>query len=189
MKEASYTASIKAYEEALNALHRQDGGDDESKDRESDVYLELGRTFLADGKPGPALSFLEKSLLLTSVSNLTQHAAEHYLYIGEAHADLGASEPARRFLSKAAILAEEYGTPETRWRALHKLALVQKAGGHLTECARTLEKCIETIERLRSQYLPESTKISMLSSKERPYADMVTLLCRAEPDDGVDPHA
>lgn len=180
VKGASYTASIEAYEEALNALNRQDGGDGESKDRESDVYLELGRALLADRKPGPALSFLEKSLLLTSVSNLTQHAAEHYLYIGEAHVDLGTLELASRFLSKAATLAEKYDTPETRWRALHKLALVQRSGGHLTKCAQTLQTCIETIERLRSQYLPESTKISMLSPKEKPYADMVALLCRTE---------
>jgi tetratricopeptide (TPR) repeat protein len=180
-RDASYAASIRTYEAALSTLYGQDGGDDESKDRESDVYLELGRTLLLDQNPGRALYFLEKSLLLTSVSNLTQHAAEHYLYIGEAHADLGTSASAERFLSKAAMLAEEYGTPDTRWRALHKLVLVQKADGRITECEQTLARCIDTIERLRSQYLPEATKISMLSAKERPYADMVALLCRSEP--------
>lgn len=180
VREDSYRPSIEIYEEALLTLNRQPAGDAESKDRESDLYLELGRALLLDQKPGPALSFLEKSLLLTSVSNLSYHAAEHYLYIGEAHADLGASEPAERFLSKAAKLAEDYGTPETRWRALYRQALVQKADGRTAEAEGMLRRCIETIERLRSQYLPEATKVSMLSPKERPYEDLITLLCRSE---------
>jgi CHAT domain len=46
----------------------------------------------------------------------------------------------------------------------------------------TLERCIETVERLRSQSLPEPTKISMLSPKEGPYEDMVVLLCRSLSD-------
>ncbi len=188
-QEASYVPSLRAYEDALKALNRQDGGDDESRDRESDTYLELGRALLSDQKPGPALSFLEKSLLLTSASNLAQHTAEHYLYIGEAHANLGALEPAERFLSKAGAIAEEYETPETRCRALHKLALVQKDDNRVPESLETLSKCIEVIERLRSQYLPESTKISMLSSKERPYADIVAMLCRSESSGTVDPDA
>jgi tetratricopeptide (TPR) repeat protein len=187
-KETSYALSIGAYQEALSMLNGQDG-DAESKDREADLYLEFGRVLLLDRKPGPALSFLEKSLVLTSVSNLRHHAAEHYLYIGEAHADLGASEPAERFLAKAAALAEQYGTPETHWRALHKLALIEKDQNRIPESLETFGKCIETIERLCSQYLPEATKISMLSLKEKPYTDIVALLCRPGPNGNAYPDA
>lgn len=150
------------------------------RDRESDVYLELGRTLFLDGKPDAALGFLKKALLLTSVPNLTHHAAVHYLYLGEAYAKLGDPRFAERFLEKAVELAERYAAPETRWRALHKLALVLIDEGRQREGAHTLKRCIETIEQLRSQYLPESLKISLLSSKERPYEDMVTLLCSPE---------
>jgi hypothetical protein len=127
---------------------------------------------------GAALRLLQKSLLLTSTTNLVQHAAAHYLYIGQAYAGLGLAQRAENFLWKAVEFADQYGTPETRWRALHTLALVQREDGRLTECIETLEGCIETVERLRAQYLPEPTKISMLSSKEGPYEDMVVLLCR-----------
>jgi tetratricopeptide (TPR) repeat protein len=189
--EGGYAEAIRSYEQALHTLDRLFEGDlqnlrfsdtQDFRDRESDVYLELGRTLLLDRKFGAALRTLKKSLLFTTAANLAHHAAVHYLYIGEGYAGLSRVHLAERFFGKAIEFADRYGTPETRWRALHKLALVRRDDGRLSECVSTLSTCIETIERLRSQYLPEATKISMLSSKEKPYEDIIVLLCQALSD-------
>jgi len=189
IRENGYDEAMAAYAQALNTLDRlfeaglQDvrfSDTQDLRDREADVYLEMGRTLVLDQKLGAAIRLLKKSLLLTSEANLAHHAAVHYLYIGEAYAGLCRTQYAERFLTRAVELADTYGTPETRWRALHKLALVQQADDRLPEALETLEKCIATIERLRSQYLPEATKISMLAAKEKPYEDtVVALLCRS----------
>jgi len=193
IRENRYDEALAAYAQALNTLDRlfeaglQDvrfSDTQDLRDREADVYLEMGRTLVLDQKLGAGIRLLKKSLLLTSEANLAHHAAVHYLYIGGAYAGLGRTQYAERFLTKAVELADTYGTPETRWRALHKLALVQQADDRLPETLETLEKCIATIEQLRSQYLPEATKISMLATKERPYEDMiVALLSRSPLDD------
>lgn len=45
-----------------------------------------------------------------------------------------------------------------------------------------LKKCIEIIEQLRSQHLPEASKISMLELKDRPYEELVVGLCEPGSD-------
>lgn len=180
IRESDFGEAIRSYQDAIDDLNRMEYGTGDSKDRESDVYLELGRTFMLDDKPQVAISFLEKSLLLTGVSNLLHHGAEHYLYLGEAHAGLQRRGWAEKYLRKALDLSEEYGNLETHWRVLHGLARLQLDNGRKAEAESTLKSCVDTIERLRSQVLPESTKVSMLSPKERPYRDLITMLCKAE---------
>ena len=184
--EGSYEYARRTYQSALDMLNGVEGGDRDVADRKSDVYLELGRTLLLDEKPGPALSFLEKALLLTSAFNLLQHAAIHYLYIGEAYTRLGNLPEAERYFRKATQIAQEYGTPETLWQSLYRLALVQEANGRLTECKETLRASIKIIEALRSQYLPEAMKISMISGKEEPYEKLVGILCQFSLDGAGD---
>lgn len=184
-----YGPAFRAYEDALRVLSddllqgvvetsEDQELEEEARDRESDVYLERGRTMLLDGRPVPALEELEKALSMTSERNLLQHAAAHHLYVGEAYAGIaGRSADAEKALRDAARFAESYATPETEWRALHELARVQKNSGRATEAIDTLKRCVATIERLRSQYLPESLKISMLSLKEGAYEDLIVGLC------------
>jgi len=122
---------------------------------------------------------LERSLSLASDKNIAQHAAAHYLYVGEAQAKSGRADDGETSLQTAADLAESYGSPETRWRALFELAVLQGADGRILEARETLERCIAAIEGLRAQYLPEPFKISMLAAKEKAYEAMVKNLCRS----------
>lgn len=119
-----YSDALESYDSALTALN-----DLSERDRESDVYLEQGLTLILQDEAERALPLLQKALLLTSVPNLSHHAAVHYLYLGEAHRASGAPDAAEGFFATAAELAREYSTPETRWQALHKLALIAEEDG------------------------------------------------------------
>lgn len=169
--QGGYSGALNSYDEALSALDELS-----ERDRESDVYLERGLTLILQGESEQALPLLRKALLLTSVPNLSHHAAAHYLYLGEAHIANGEPEAAEGFFATAAELAHEYSTPETQWQALYKLALIAKGDGRLEECEELLARCISTIESLRSQYLPESLKIALLARKAEPYEDMALFL-------------
>ena len=187
--QGEYGSAFRAYGDALRVLNddllqgvvetSEDRElEEEARDRESDVYLERGRAVLLDKRPKTALEDLEKALSMTSERNLLQHAAVHYLYIGEANAKLvGHSTNAEEFLLTALRISEDYATPETGWRARLELARVQKSDERPAESIDTLKRCVDTIERLRSQYLPESLKISMLSLKEEVYEDLILGIC------------
>lgn len=166
-----YSGALSSYDEALSILDELS-----ERDRESDVYLEWGLTLILQNEAEQALPLLRKALLLTSVPNLSHHAAAHYLYLGEAHIASGEPEAAERFFTTAAELAQEYSTPETQWQALYKLALIAKDDTRPEECKELLERCIGTIESLRSQYLPESLKIALLARKAEPYESMALFL-------------
>ena len=176
-READPEEAFGAFGNALRVLKKAPAVGQEYTDRESDVYLGRGRTLFYQGAYDEALEDLERSLSSASDSNLAQHGAEHHLFVGEAQARSGKPE-AEASLRKAAELAEGYGVPETRWRALLELALVREAGGDGSGAIEDLRECIATIEGLRSQYLPEPFKISMLAAKERAYAAVVRSLCR-----------
>lgn len=177
-READPGEAFGAFGDALRVLKKAPGIDQEYTDRESDVYLGRGRTLSSQNKYDEALEDLERSRSSASDANLAQHGAEHHLFVGEAQARLGKPE-AEASLKQAAELAERYGVPETRWRALFALALVREAGGDDSGAIEDLRECIATIEGLRSQYLPEPFKISMLAAKERAYAAVVRSLCRS----------
>lgn len=166
-----YSGALSSYDEALSILDELS-----ERDRESDVYLEWGLTLILQNEAEQALPLLRKALLLTSVPNLSHHAAAHYLYLGEAHIASSEPEAAERFFTTAAELAQEYSTPETQWQALYKLALIAKDDTRPEECKELLERCIGTIESLRSQYLPESLKIALLARKAEPYESMALFL-------------
>lgn len=166
-----YSGALESYDEALGALD-----DLSERDRESDVYLEWGLTLILQGEVQQALPLLQKALLLTSVPNLSHHAAVHYLYLGEAHRAAGELDVAKDFFTTAAKLAHQYSTPETQWQALYKLALLAEEDERLEDCKDLLERCIGTIEGLRSQYLPESLKIALLARKAEPYENMALFL-------------
>jgi tetratricopeptide (TPR) repeat protein len=167
----NYPDALRAYDTALSVLKELS-----ERDRESDIYLERGLTLLLQDQAEQALPLLQKSLLMTSVPNISHHAAAHYLYLGEAHRASGGREAAADFFTTAAELAEEYSTPETRWQALHKLALIADEDGRPEQCKELLERCIGTIESLRAQYLPESLKIALLARKAEPYESMALFL-------------
>lgn len=174
-----YTASFEAFGDALRVLDLVPDEDRnrEHSDRESEVRLQRGRTRILDGDYDAAIEDLEKALSLSSPFNLVQHAGEHRLYLGEAHLELGDLPRARESLEEAVELAERHGTPETLWRGRYALAKILKAEGHSEESRDQLRGCIETIEQLRSQHLPESSKISMLDLKDRPYEELIVDLC------------
>jgi tetratricopeptide (TPR) repeat protein len=77
LQEATFVATFRAYDYALQLLHDEllqgvvaasedQGLEEDANDRESDVYLQRGRTLLLDGRPEPALEDLQKALSLTS---------------------------------------------------------------------------------------------------------------------------
>lgn len=166
-----YSDALGAYDKALTVLDELS-----ERDRESDVYLERGLTLILQDEAEQALPLLRKALLLTSVPNLSHHAAAHYLYVGEAHRASGEPGGGEGFFTTAAELAHAYSTPETQWQALYKLALIAEEDGRSEECKVLLERCIGTIESLRSQYLPESLKIALLARKTEPYEGMALFL-------------
>lgn len=172
-READLDDAFGAFDEALRVLGKVPSVDQEYTDRESDIYLGRGHTLLFRGEHEKALDDLERSLSLASEMNVAQHAAAHQLYIGQSQATLKRIADAEESLEKAAEMAERYGTPETRWRALYELAVVREADGRKSEAKEALAECISTIEGLRSQYLPEPFKISMLGAKEKAYEAMV----------------
>lgn len=144
--------------------------------------MERGRAHVLDGDYQDALEDFESALSLASDFALIQHAGEHHLYLGEARLELGDLERAREKLEKAIALAEDYDTPETLWRGRHALASVLKTEGRPEPARNELKKCIAIIEQLRSQHLPEASKISMLELKDRPYEELVVDLCRSGSD-------
>ncbi len=178
-REATPANAYEAFENALRVLKKVSFSDQELIDRESDIYLGRGRTLFSQGKYDKASQDLQRSISLASDMNLAQHAATHHLFIGETQARLD-DPKAETSLKEAAHYAKEYGTPETRWRALYELALLRNRQGRTDEALEELKECIGTIEGLRSQYLPEPFKISMLANKEDVYSAMVQILCSLE---------
>lgn len=175
----SYAPSFAAFDDALRVLNMvpEEGRDREHSDRESEARLQRGRTHMLAGDYDAALADLEEARSLTSNFNLVQHAGEHDLFLGEAHLELANIRPAKKCLEEAITLAEGRGTPETLWQSRRALASVHRAEDRPQEARNELEECIETIEGLRSQHLPESSKISMLEPKDRPYEELVIDLC------------
>jgi tetratricopeptide (TPR) repeat protein len=182
-KDEGFTASFATFDDALRVLTLAPSGRREHSDRESEVYLERGRTHLMDGDHEAAITDLERALSLTSDFNLIQHAGAHHLYLGEAYLDADDPERAEVSLEKAAIIAEDLGTPETLWQGQRMLAAVFRAGNAPEKARTELRKCIDIIEQLRSQTLPESSKISMLEPKDRAYEDLVIDLCESGSED------
>ncbi|NEO98692.1 MAG: tetratricopeptide repeat protein [Symploca sp. SIO2E9] len=167
----NYQEAIHSYQAALRVLDKVS-----QRDLESDVYLELGSTLVLNDQPKEGLQYLQKALLLTSVRNLKQREAIHYLYLGEACRELNQLSLAVQFFQKAITFAEEFETPEIKWQSLYGLALTYQHQGQLTACQQALENAINTIEQLRSQYLPETFKISLFAEKGKLYEAMV-LFC------------
>lgn len=189
--DGSYGRSFEAFDNALRVLNlvSDEDRDREHSDRESETRLQRGRTYLMDGDYDAAIEDLEKALSLSSAFNLVQHAGEHRLFLGEAHLELDDLPRAKENLEKAVELAERHGTPETLWQSRYALASVRRTEGRPREARSELRRCIETIERLRSQHLPESSKISMLDLKDRPYEELIVDLCRSEADGAGGPEA
>ena len=177
-----FAVSFESFNDAARVLARATSGDREHSDRESEVLLERGRTHLLAGHYEPAFADLERALSLTSDFNLVQHAGAHYLYLGEAYLELGDPRSAGESLEEAVAFAQRLGTPETLWQGQRMLAEVRRFEDNPEETKKELRKCIETIEGLRSQSLSESSKISMLEPKDRPYEELVVDLCRVEPE-------
>lgn len=176
-RDEGYEQSFAAFDDASRVLARAPSGRRYTSDRRSEVYLERGRTHLLNGDYETAIADLNGALSLTSDFNLVQHAGEHHLYLGEAHLELGDTVRAGESLEETVALAEGLGTPETLWQARRMLAAVRRAENRPGEARNELRKCIETIEGLRSQTLPESSKISMLGPKDRAYEELVVDLC------------
>ena len=178
-KDEDFAASFASFDDALRVLNTVpvESRDREHSDRESEVLLERGRTHLLEGHHEAALADLERALSLTSGFDLIQHAGAHHLYLGEAYLEFDDPKRADESLEEAVALAESLGTPETLWQGQRMLAAVRRSEGHPEEARDELRKCIETIEGLRSQSLPESSKISMLEPKDRPYEELVVDLC------------
>jgi Flp pilus assembly protein TadD len=177
----SYQEAIQSYQAALKVLDEIS-----HRDRESDVYLELGLTLILNRQLEEGLQYLHKALLLTSVGNLKQREAIHYLYLGEAYRQFGNLQLAAQFFQKAIAFAQEFDTPETEWQALYGLALSYQRQGQQQKCQQALEDAIDTIEKLRSQYLPETFKISLFAEKTKPYEAMVLLCHSTSPDQAFD---
>lgn len=116
------------------------------------------------------------------MGNLKQREAIHYLYLGEAYRELNQLQQAVQFFQKAIAFAQEFETPETQWQALYGLALTYQLQGQLLACQQALEAAIETIEQLRSQYLPESLKISLFADKIKPYTKIILLYRPTDPE-------
>jgi tetratricopeptide (TPR) repeat protein len=173
----SYAPCFAAFGDALRVLERAPAYGIENADRESEARLERGRAHVLDGDYRAALEDFKAALALASDFNLVQHAGEHHLYLGEARLELEDLPPAREDLEEAVALAERHGTPETLWRGRHALARVLMAEGYPERARNELKECIGVIEQLRSQQLPESSRISMLELKDRPYEDLVVDLC------------
>jgi tetratricopeptide (TPR) repeat protein len=95
--EADLRPAFAAFDDALRVLKRYPSRDEEYTDRESDIYLGRGRALLLDAEYETALQHLERSLSLASHKNIAQHAAAHYLYVGEAQAKSG-RKPLRKSL-------------------------------------------------------------------------------------------
>lgn len=93
---------------------------------------------------------------------------------------------AARFFHKAIALAKEFETPETQWQALYGLALTYQRQGEQLAGQQALEAAIDTIEKLRSQYLPETFKISLFAQKTKPYEAMVLACSLTNPDQAFD---
>jgi len=184
-EDEDYASSFEAFDGALRVLNLvpEEDRDQEHSDRKSEARLQRGRTRILDGDYDSAIEDLEQALSLSSPLNLVQHAGEHALYLGEAHLELEDLPSARKRLEEAVDLAEDHDTPETLWRGRYALASVRRAEGRPEEARRELEKCVETIERLRSQHLPESSKISMLDLKDRPYEELIVDLCAPGAED------
>lgn len=178
-EDEGYASSFEAFGDALRVLDLvpDEDRDREHPDRKSEAHLERGRTHMLNGDYDAAIADLGEARLLTSSFNLVQHAGEHDLYLGEACLELGDLPCARERLEEAVGLAERHGTPETLWQGQFALALLLRAEGQLEQARSKLRACIETIERLRSQHLPEASKISMLDLKDRPYEELIVDLC------------
>ena len=168
-----YPEAIECYQAALKVLEEVS-----ERDRESDVYLELGSTLILTHQLQEGLQYLQKALLLTSLGNLKQREAIHYLYLGQAYRELNELPFATQFFQKAIALAREFETPETKWQAFYGLALTYQRQGERLAGQQALEAAIDTIEKLRSQYLPETFKISLFADKNQPYEAMV-LACNS----------
>jgi tetratricopeptide (TPR) repeat protein len=176
-----YQQAIQSYQAALEALDEVS-----DRDRESDVYLELGSTLILIGQMKEGLQYLHKALLLTSIGNLKQREAIHYLYLGEAYRKLNQLQLAVQFFQKAITEAEELETPETKWQSLYGLAITYQFQGQVRLCQQTLEAAIKTIEQLRSQYLPETFKISLFVNKVKPYEVMILLCSSTSTEEAFD---
>jgi tetratricopeptide (TPR) repeat protein len=176
-----YPEAIESYQAALKVLEEVS-----ERDRESDVYLELGSTLILTRQLEEGLQYLHKALLLTSVGNLKQREAIHYLYLGEAYKELDQLQLAARFFNKAIALAKEFETPETQWQAFYGLALTYQRQSEQPACQQALEAAIDTIEKLRSQYLPETFKISLFAQKTKPYEAMVLACSPTHPEQAFD---
>ena len=172
-----YNDAIESYQAALAVM-------DEvfDRDRESDVYLELGSTLILNHQLEEGLQYLQKALLLTSVGNLKQREAIHYLYLGEAYRQLNELQLASQFFNKAVGFAQAFETPETQWQAFYGLALTYQHQHLQDKYQNALEKALNTIEQLRLQYLPENFKISLFAQKTKPYEAMVLLHSPTSPE-------
>jgi tetratricopeptide (TPR) repeat protein len=96
--EADLRPAFAAFDDAQRVLEKCPSKDEEYTDRESDIYLGRGRALLLEAEYETALQRLERSLSLASDKNIAQHAAAHYLYVGESPLMLAKLQ---------AILAEE----------------------------------------------------------------------------------
>ncbi len=168
--------AIKSYEDALTTL-----GEVSDRDRESDVYLELGSTHISEGRCAEGLKFVSKALLFTSSGNLRQREAIHYIHLGNGQLALSDFVASRRSFEKALEFATAFYLPETKWQAYFGLARVAWQLGDMRLWQESLDASISTIEEIRSQYLPENVKISLLAERAKPYVEMVTRCFRGDP--------
>lgn len=172
-----YNDAIESYQAALAVMDEVS-----DRDRESDVYLELGSTLILNHQLEEGLQYLQKALLLTSVGNLKQREAIHYLYLGEAYRQLNELQLAAQFFNKAVGFAQAFETPETQWQAFYGLALTYQHQDLQDKYQNALEDALKTIEQLRLQYLPETFKISLFAQKTKPYEAMVLLHSSTSPE-------
>jgi tetratricopeptide (TPR) repeat protein len=177
--------SQKKLSESLQSFQSALEGYTEASDREkeSDIYLQMGLTLALENQLSSSLEKLHQSLLLTTTNNFFYLAGIHYLSIGEVYRQVGDIFIAHKYLHKALSLSQQTGYFDTRWKAFYGLALTCKNKEQVSKRKELLVSAIQVIERLRSQTLPEEYKISIFSEKIAPY---VALIISCQDDATVD---
>ncbi len=178
-------------EKVEESLHHYDQAIEElgafgERDRESDIYIEKALALLHCEEFQEALETLRYALLLSSHVNWIMQGGKTYLYLGEAYRRLGDAEQAAIFLGRACAMSEKLGSIEVAWRSRYALGQLNAQLSQYEDAYQHLECALNIIESIRSQELPEMTKIALFENKEIVYEAMVFLLLQLAEQHGHD---
>ncbi len=136
----------------------------------------IGRTFVALNDYGTGIGYFQKALKLSEKEGFRGEIVKNFLDLGKSYNEIGDSEQAYAYLTKAFSLAKELDNRKYLIPINYQLAVIESERGNLDKAIENLEHGLKFIEKTRGELRNKALRTSYFSTVQNFYELYTDLL-------------